>query len=324
MNKTQTGNPSFQPESFFMRIANKFGLRKLRWSLRRLHVPVPDSALVLEVGAGGNPYPRANILLDAMESTIERNEQNLIIDRPLILGLCEELPFKDKSFDFIIASHVLEHTDNPEKFLAELMRVGKAGYIETPEGWFEKMCAFTYHRLEVSADKGKLFIRKKPSWKPDEIAKLWDVKLAKSEELSGFLRTNPDLNHLRFYWKDTIDFEIINPTCDASWPYPEEATNKVTNTAPSFVSVLRDYYLVTRRWLLSQNARNKNLNFYSLIRCPTCHADSLEISDTQQLSSSTAHQLQCSNCKSIYEIVNNIPRLFPRKIEGFNQSRTCN
>lgn len=320
-NRIQTGNKSFKPDSYVMSVANILGLKKLRWSLRRLHVPVSNNALVLEVGAGGNPYPRANVLLDAMEATIERNEQNLITDRPLILGLCEELPFKDKSFDFIIASHVLEHTDNPEKFLTELMRVGKAGYIETPEGWFEKMCSFTYHRLEVSADKDKLFIRKKPNWKPDEIAKLWDVKLAESKPLSDFLRVNPDLNHLRFYWKDTIDFEIINPQCDASWPYPAEAINKRqdhVDLKTSFISKVRGFYLFSRRWLLSQNARNKNLDIYSLIRCPSCHSDNLEIS------LSNAQMIKCSNCNSTYEILRDIPRLFPKQIEGFNETRTNN
>ena len=63
----------------------------------------------------------SNVILNAMESTIERNEQTLIKDRPLVLGLCEELPSKDKSFDFIIASHVLEHTADPERFLNELI-----------------------------------------------------------------------------------------------------------------------------------------------------------------------------------------------------------
>jgi len=280
MSDIQTGNPFFAPESLPMRLAGKMGLAKLRWSLRRLHVPVSPDALVLEVGAGGNPYPRANVMLDAMESTIERNEQTLIKDRPLVLGLCEELPFKDKSFDFIIASHVLEHTADPERFLNELMRVGKAGYIETPEGWFEKMCAFTYHRLEVSANKEKLFVRKKPSWKPDEIATLWDVKLAKSKPLFDFLIINPDLNHLRFYWKDRIDYEIANPETNAEWPYPEEASVNsqariISNV--TFAQRIREWYLSTRRKLLSQNARNININILELVRCPTCHYDKLEL-----------------------------------------------
>lgn len=93
----------------------------------------------MEVEAGGNPYPRSILSLDALEFTMERLETTLIKDRPLVLGLCEELPFKDKSLDFIVASHVLEHTADPERFLNELMRVGKAGYIETPEGWIKIM-----------------------------------------------------------------------------------------------------------------------------------------------------------------------------------------
>ena len=318
MTKNQTGNPSFQADSFVMRVADKIGLKKLRWSLRRLHVPVSKSALVLEVGAGGNPYPRANVMLDAMESTIERNEKNLITDRPLILGLCEELPFKNKSFDFIIASHVLEHTDDPYRFLTELMRCGKAGYIETPEGWFEKMCAFTYHRLEVSANKEKLIIRKKPNWKPDEIAMLWDVKLAKSTSLSNFLRINPDLNHLRFYWNCTIDFEIVNPECNASWPYPAEAIKNSqgrANINTPIIQMARGFYLNLRRWLLSQNARNSNIDIYALVRCPTCHSD-----DLQQ----NADTLTCSKCSSRYEIVRGIPRLFSKNIEGFNKTHTHN
>ena len=67
------------------------------------------------------------------------------------------------------------------------MRVGKAGYIETPEGWFEKMCAFTYHRLEVSNISGKLVINKKPNWKPDQISRLYENKLANNKKFLHFL-----------------------------------------------------------------------------------------------------------------------------------------
>jgi uncharacterized protein YbaR (Trm112 family) len=321
MSDIQTGSPFFESESLPMQMAGKLGFAKLRWSLRRLHVPVPKDALVLEVGAGGNPYPRANVMLDAMESTIERNEQTLIKDRPLVLGLCEELPFKDKSFDFIIASHVLEHTADPERFLNELMRVGKAGYIETPEGWFEKMCAFTYHRLEVSANKEKLFIRKKPSWKPDEIATLWDVKLANSKPLLNCLRINPDLNHLRFYWKDHIDYEIANPETNAEWSYPEGASvnsQARMHSNLTFMQRVREWYLNARRKFLSQNKRNANINLIELIRCPTCHAEKLELSLT------VIEVLRCSRCKTTYKISQGVPKLFPANIDDFNKLRIKN
>lgn len=263
-----------------------------------------------------------------MESTIERNEQTLIKDRPLVLGLCEELPFKDKSFDFIIASHVLEHTADPERFLNELMRVGKAGYIETPEGWFEKMCAFTYHRLEVSANQEKLFVRKKPSWKPDEIATLWDVKLATSKQLFDFLRINPDLNHLRFYWKDHIDYEIANTETSAEWPYPEEASinsNALISSNVTFVQRVRKWYLSTRRKLLSQKTRNANINILELVRCPTCHYDKLELAPRPpHRNGGLSQSLCCPKCKTIYEFSNGVPKLFPVHIDEFNKSRIGN
>jgi ubiquinone/menaquinone biosynthesis C-methylase UbiE len=40
--------------------------------------------------------------------------------------------FKDKEFDFVIASHILEHVEDPFKFCEELSRIGKRGYIEVP------------------------------------------------------------------------------------------------------------------------------------------------------------------------------------------------
>lgn len=61
------------PESTPMAWLRKHGFESIAWALRRFHTPVAPSALVLEVGAGGNPYPRANVLLDAYEATRERH-----------------------------------------------------------------------------------------------------------------------------------------------------------------------------------------------------------------------------------------------------------
>lgn len=102
--------------------------KKIAWSLRRLALEIPPDALVLEVVSGGNPYPRANVLLDAYEETRERHWVPLIHDRPTVLSFGENLPFKDKSFDYVIAAHVLEHTPYPEKFLAELQRVARGAW----------------------------------------------------------------------------------------------------------------------------------------------------------------------------------------------------
>lgn len=296
-------------ESLIMKICRRLHLRKLRWSLRRLHCPVGKEALVLEVGAGGNPYPRANVLLDAEEVSLERMEKDLIRDRPLVLGIAERLPFKDKSFDFIIASHILEHSDDPVAFLSELMRVGKAGYIETPEGWFEKMCPFTFHRLEVSQERGKLLITKKAEWKPDPIARLYENRLSGDRDFSNFLRINPDLNHMRFFWSTSIEFEITNPDVDASWPYPEEITESLhKHRKASLIDTVRNLYLNFRRRLFSQNSRNRSINVYEHLQCVDCTGSDLKKQE---------ESLVCICCNRSYEIKNGMPVMFPSKPTGF-------
>ena len=44
----------------------------------------------------------------------------------------KKLPFKDKEFDFVIASHVIEHVEDFEFFVKELERISPRGYIELP------------------------------------------------------------------------------------------------------------------------------------------------------------------------------------------------
>jgi len=298
--------------SALMRVAGILGLKKVRWALRRLHCPVSRDALVLEVGAGGNPYPRSNVLLDGFENSLERVESEIVRDRPVVLGLCESLPFRDKSFDFVIASHVLEHSDQPERFLSELMRVGKAGYIETPDAFFERINPYTYHRLEVTDREGKLVIRKKKNWKPEEeLALLYAAKLARDKDFARFLRISPDSFYTRFYWKGKIDYVVLNPSADASWDYPPEAR---VNCEPgsSWKSRLRSAYLNMIRKMTSQNRRNKRINLFDLLKCPICNHENFDVSRDKCI---------CTRCGEKYPIEAGVPRMFPRNIDGANKFR---
>lgn len=45
------------------------------------------------------------------------------------VGDVEKLPYKDKSFDFIVCSEVLEHVENPKKVISEFKRVLKKGGV---------------------------------------------------------------------------------------------------------------------------------------------------------------------------------------------------
>ena len=274
------------------------GQERLAWACRRLHCPVPKSALVLEVGSGGSPYFRANVLIDAYAETRERHWAPFIKDRPSVLGMGEALPFRDKSFDFVIASHVLEHSANPEKFLNELQRVAKAGYIETPDAFMERMNPYWDHRSEVTVRNGVLEVRKKLAWRVDpELVELYEAR-AKDLIAGALISSNPFTFHTRFYWADQISYRIVNPEVDASWATPEMV--KTTQLQMSLRAKLGRWGLAMARFLLSQRQRNKNIQLAALLQCPSCQSSKLDISSSN---------VTCTACGKKYDVFAGVPRM---------------
>lgn len=273
--------------------------KKLTWSLRRLTLGIPPSFLVLEVGSGGNPYPRANVLLDAYEETRERHWTTLIHDRPTVLSFGENLPFKDKSFDYVIAAHVLEHTPYPEKFLAELQRVARAGYIETPDAFMERINPYKDHRLEVTLRDEGLVIRKKPAWIYDsDLVELYEARI-KGIVTRETITQNAAEFHMRYFWHDCINFNIVNPEVDATWTPPSSILDAPTGHL-GIKAKLRLLLLNLIRNSFSQGRRNANLDILPLMRCPTCHSENLE--------RLTTAEIICSSCGAHCKIDRNVFR----------------
>jgi len=264
---------SFEAESAPMRLLRRFGRDRLAWSLRRLHCPVPPGALVLEVGSGGNPYARANVLLDAYEVTRERHWVPLVSDRPTVLGFVENLPFRDQAFDFVIASHVLEHSTDPARFLGELQRVARAGYIEVPDAFMERVNPYRDHRLEITVRSGRLLIRRKPGWRSDPaLVELYEPR-AKRWIAGETIPNHPFDFHVRHYWRGRIDFEVLDP--EVAFDAGQESSAPAAQNEAA-TGGLRERVLGALRALLSQRARNRALDVLPLLRCPACHHTGLE------------------------------------------------
>lgn len=275
-------------------------MTKAAWSLRRLYCPVPKHALVLEVGSGGSPYFRANVLIDAYASTRERHWAPFVVDRPSVLGFGESLPFADKTFDFVIASHVLEHSDDPKKFLDELQRVGKAGYIETPDAFMERINPYWDHRSEVTVRNGILCIRKKSAWNIDpQLVELYEDR-SKKIIAEKVIPSNPFEFHTRFFWKNSISYKIINPEVSSTWTPP--GFENTTAISTSLRARLARLVLRGVRAIFSQNARNKELDLHQLLICPKCSSSDLDYGTSQ---------MTCKSCNATYAVTNSIPEMYP-------------
>lgn len=168
--------------------------------------------LVLDLGSGQDPHPRANILCDKFlfDSSERSMGASLVTDRPLIVADAARTPFADKTFDFIFCSHLVEHVEEPRLVLEELQRIGRAGYIETPSLVYEKLWGWRFHRWFVTATDDQLIFEPKTSalFDPD----LHDWFNAKMQEPSFWNFVMTRLHELglttRFVWRDQIAFDV--------------------------------------------------------------------------------------------------------------------
>jgi ubiquinone/menaquinone biosynthesis C-methylase UbiE len=89
----------------------------------------------LDVGCFNSPvpyeltrdFPQAEIYaLDYCEPLIKELAERYP-EVKYMVGDVKQLPFKDGEFDYVVAGELLEHTENPEQTIKELMRVVKSG-----------------------------------------------------------------------------------------------------------------------------------------------------------------------------------------------------
>ena len=81
---------------------------------------------ILDIGCGYRANKNATVLADVLDFT------KIYKDKKFVQIKDKILPFNDKEFDFVIASHVIEHIEDFEFFIKEIERISSRGYIELP------------------------------------------------------------------------------------------------------------------------------------------------------------------------------------------------
>jgi len=125
----------------------------------RRHRPRPPAAgLVLDIGAGQSPHPRADVVVDKYPvDDFERpGEAAVSLAKPLVVADGERLPFADAGFAYVIALHVLEHAGDPAAFAAEMARVAPAGFVQVPSRESELVYGWPYHPWLIDRRPGGL------------------------------------------------------------------------------------------------------------------------------------------------------------------------
>jgi SAM-dependent methyltransferase len=189
---------------------------KIRSPKSRLDLHISRSERVLEVGGGHNPHPRANVVVDKFpETNAHRSGDLKILKKQTFLQADgENLPFKDKEFDYVICCHVLEHAEDPVKFLAEQFRVAKRGYIETPSLLGEYLFPRQSHRWILHECQNTLYLVDKQklgfTYGYDLGELIQEYLPTHSIGFKIVERTHPNLITIRIEWENNFDY-VIEP-----------------------------------------------------------------------------------------------------------------
>ena len=154
---------------------------------------------VLDIGCGYTAHENATVICDIQDLSEFYKDKNFIKLENNIL------PFKDKEFDFVIASHVIEHVEDVKTFIKELERISSKGYIELPTILednlvFENRKDHIWH-MEFDDINSKLLISEKVQF----LEPLLTVSSSKK-----FIKIFRQSLVLELFWTDTIDFELIS------------------------------------------------------------------------------------------------------------------
>ena len=154
---------------------------------------------VLDVGCGYTANKYANVVCDTQDL------KSFYKDKKFVQLNQKKLPFKDKEFDFVIASHVLEHVSDPIFFLSEIQRVSsKGGYIEVPTKLednlvFENKNDHLWH-IDYDDDENKLLISNKQNYF-EPILTVSTIK-----KLQKYFRKSLVIE---LYWENEINYSFI-------------------------------------------------------------------------------------------------------------------
>lgn len=288
--------------------------------LKRRKLSLPSSGLVLEVGGGGSPHTRSDVLVDRFldneEGFAQRGRVPLVVgDRVMIQADGALMPFRDIQFKYVILSHVIEHipVESIHQFVGELQRVASSGYIEAPSILYEAIRDIPEHIWYVLCEPGVIHLAKKTSvsrWQPF-INPLFDDVAFRS-----VVESYADLFFTGMEWQDSLKIQIHKDVEELMFIYPPdwarmivadgmERTIQVSRWAqsknavksllpPKAVDVGRKIRQSVRQRLATLEKKRTVLDWCDLVVCPICHS-SLKIDITDR-------RMKCIGCNREYAI----------------------
>ncbi|MDD4953562.1 MAG: methyltransferase domain-containing protein [Candidatus Omnitrophica bacterium] len=259
--------------------------------------------LVLEVGSGDFPNRFSDVLVDKHPFRNFQRNKDISLDRRLFIAAdAQRLPFKDRAFDFVIASNILPYIDDPQVFFNELTRVAPRGVIVSISELFEQIRDIEFHKWYVNIAGGKIILKRKN--KPDpRFGKFFHLLCEEDKCFKKFLNKHWYLFNLVYLWEGKINYQVVpDEQRVVDWSDPDKVRQMTKDTRPSLMRFL-DYLFpqqfknfVAARFIMMKKKRIRP-ELSDILVCPVCRGK-VDISKDGVL---------CVKCKKTYRIKDGIP-----------------
>ena len=207
---------------------NKFKLLK-RTSINYINkILKNNNNKILDIGCGYTANSNATTIADVQDfSNFYKGKNFVKIEN-------KKLPFRDKEFDFVIASHVIEHVEDFEFFIKELERIAHKGYIELPTRLgdnlvFENVTDHIWWFAFDDIEKTLLASKRKQCVSPF-------LSVSSSKKFDSMFRESMVLE---LFWENTIEFKMDNKISN-------ENISKI-----SFLKIVKKYLSKKLRQIIS-------------------------------------------------------------------------
>ena len=207
---------------------NKFKLLK-RTSINYINkIHKNNNNKILDIGCGYTANSNATTIADVQDfSNFYKGKNFVKIEN-------KKLPFRDKEFDFVIASHVIEHVEDFEFFIKELERIAHKGYIELPTRLgdnlvFENVTDHIWWFAFDDIEKTLLASKRKQCVSPF-------LSVSSSKKFDSMFRESMVLE---LFWENTIEFKMDNKISN-------ENISKI-----SFLKIVKKYLSKKLRQIIS-------------------------------------------------------------------------
>ena len=177
---------------------------------------------ILDIGCSVDAIEFAQTAADIQN--LENFYQNK--NKKFVIIKDKDLPFKDNEFDFVFASHVIEHVEDVAYFIKEIQRISKKGYIELPSMLEDNIILsdnnIKDHKWFFQFDDVNNILLAEPKKQLIEPFITFGV-------LFGSLRKNFRSSLvIELYWENEINYKFLNFTIPAK--------------KPLFISIIKKYF----------------------------------------------------------------------------------